>query len=38
MKKLFSLALIALVAVLAGCKPADSGTTGTGTNAPAKTP
>jgi hypothetical protein len=35
MKKLFSLALIAIVAFVAGCKPADSGTTPPSTNAPA---
>jgi hypothetical protein len=36
MKKLFSLVLIAIVAFVAGCKPADSSTTPPSTNAPAK--
>jgi hypothetical protein len=37
MKKLLSLALIAIVAFVAGCeKPADTTTTPAGTNAPAK--
>jgi hypothetical protein len=36
MKKLFSLVLIAIVAFVAGCKPAGDGTTPPSTNAPAK--
>ena len=36
MKKLFSLVLIAIVAFVAGCKPADSTTAPADTNAPAK--
>jgi len=38
MKKLFSLALIAIVAFVAGCNKADTGTStpAPGTNAPAK--
>jgi len=35
MKKLLSLVLIAIVAFVAGCKPADSGAGAGGTNAPA---
>jgi hypothetical protein len=39
MKKLLSLAVIAIVAFVAGCnKPADTGAAAGGTNAPAKTP
>ena len=35
MKKLFYLALVAAMAFMVGCKPAETDTTTTGTNAPA---
>jgi hypothetical protein len=36
MKKLFSLVLIAIVAIVAGCNKPDDGSKAAGTNAPAK--